>query len=58
MCLFTVINTASVQLIPTTVIAMRINYGSASPFIITLPVLISGIAGLIAGIIAVNSMKL
>lgn len=54
MNLFTVINTSSVQLIPTTVIALRMSYGSSSPFIITLPVLASGTAGLVAGIIAVN----
>lgn len=55
MCLFTVMNTSSIQLIPSTIIALRMNYNSASPFIITLPVFISGICGLAAGIIAVKA---
>ena len=55
MCLFTVMNTSSIQLIPTTIIALRMNYNSQNPFIITLPVFISGICGLIAGIIAVRA---
>ncbi len=54
MCLFTVMNTSSIQLIPTTIIALRMNYNSENPFIITLPIFISGLAGLIAGIIAVK----
>lgn len=54
MCLFTVMNTSSIQLIPSTIIAMRMNYNSVSPFIITIPVLISGFTGLISGIIAVK----
>ncbi|HEX3026677.1 MAG TPA: hypothetical protein VHR42_05565 [Clostridia bacterium] len=32
MVTFVVINTASIQLIPTTIAAIRIKYGSASPF--------------------------
>lgn len=54
MCLFTVMNTSSIQLIPSTIIAMRMNYNSASPFIVTIPILISGFTGLISGIIAVK----
>ena len=53
MCLFAVMNTSSVQLIPTTVIALRINFGSLHPFAVTLPILISSFTGLFAGIAAV-----
>lgn len=52
MCFFTVINTASVQLIPTTVIAFRLNYGSENPYVIILPILISSMTGLIAGLLS------
>ena len=58
MCLFTVINTSSIQLIPSTIIALRMNYNSSSPFIITLPILISGACGLIAGILSVKEHKI
>lgn len=45
MCTFVVINTASLQLIPTTVLAMRSAAGSADPYAILVPVWIcSGIA--------------
>lgn len=52
MCMFTVINTASVQLIPTTVIAFRLNYGSVHPAVIIFPILLSSITGLAAGLIS------
>ena len=39
MCTFAVMNTASVQLIPTTLIALRQGAGSVAPFAIVLPVL-------------------
>ena len=51
MIMFIVLNTASLQLIPTTVIAIRISLGSQNPTAIVLPVLISTIASLIFGII-------
>ncbi len=51
MCMFVVINTASVQLIPSTVIAMRQAAGSAAPAEIILPVWICSIAALSVGVL-------
>ena len=49
-----VVNTASIQLLPTTVIALRAQYNSAAPYDILRPVLVSGAAALILGILAVK----
>lgn len=49
MCMFVVVNTASLQLIPSTIIAMRAAAGSQNPFSIIVPVWIcSGVALLCA----------
>ena len=50
MCLFVVINTASVTLIPTTVIALRAANGSSEPFEIILPVWICSVISVTVGI--------
>ena len=50
MLLFVVLNTASLQLIPTTLCAYRSNYGSASPFEIIPAVWLSSVAALVVGI--------
>lgn len=50
MMMFIVINTASIQLIPTTVIAIRNSLGSKEPTAIVLPVWIATIAAAVAGI--------
>lgn len=52
MMMFIVINTASIQIIPTTVIAIRNNLGSTNPTVIVFPVWIATICAAIAGIIA------
>lgn len=52
MAMFIVLNTASLQLIPTTVIAVRASLGSANPSNIILPVWIATIAAGTAGIVA------
>ena len=49
-----VLNTASIQLIPTTVIALRANYGSANPTSIVLPTIVSSVVSVIVGIILVK----
>ena len=41
MCMLVVLNTTSVQLIPTTIIALRVASGSANPFSVILPIWIS-----------------
>lgn len=55
MSIFTVINTASIQLIPTTVIALRASYGSINPQGIIVPVWISSGIALVC---AVSMMKI
>ena len=52
MAMLIVINTASIQIIPTTVIAIRSSLGSANPTIIIFPVWIATVFAAIAGIIA------
>lgn len=52
MAMFIVLNTASIQLIPSTVIAVRASLGSANPSQIIVPVWIATIAADVAGIIA------
>ena len=50
MAMFIIINTASIQIIPTTVIAIRSSLGSQNPTSIILPVWIATIAAAIAGV--------
>ena len=52
MCLFAVMNTASIQLIPSSIIAIRMTYGSAAPFSIVVPTWISSTCGLLAALTA------
>ena len=54
MCMFIVINTASIQLIPSTIIAMRQAAGSANPADIIVPVWICSLCAVTVGIIAVK----
>lgn len=51
MLLFVVMNTASIQLFPTTLAAYRANYGSKNPFEILPPVWITSVVALTVGII-------
>lgn len=52
MAMFIIINTASIQLIPTTVIAIRSSLGSSNPTQIILPVWVATISAAIAGVTA------
>ncbi len=52
LCLLVVINTASIQLLPTTVAAVRASNGAAAPFDILPAVWISSVASVTAGILA------
>lgn len=54
MIMFIVINTASIQLIPTTVIAIRSSLGSSNPTSIIVPAWIATACAAIAGITAVK----
>ena len=51
MCLFAIMNTASIQIIPSTILAIRLKYGSSSPFSIIIPIWICSVTGLITGIL-------
>lgn len=50
MCRFVVLNTASLQLIPTTIIGLRAAYGSVNPASVIVPVWLTSIITLISGI--------
>ena len=52
MATFIVLNTASIQIIPTTVIAIRSSLGSTNPTAVIVPVWIATICAAIAGIVA------
>ncbi len=52
MCMFVVINTASIQIIPSTVISLRQMFGSENPSDIVVPVWICSICGVIMGVLA------
>lgn len=51
MIIFVVMNTASIQLLPTTIATLRQSYGSTAPFDIIIPVWISSILSLAVGLI-------
>lgn len=60
MIIFVVMNTASLQLIPTTLASLRQSYGSSAPFEIIVPVWISSACALAAALICactLNSAK-
>ena len=51
MCTFLVVNISSIQLIPVTVIAYRIKYGSVAPTAIVLPAIIATVISTFAGVV-------
>jgi spore maturation protein A len=57
MCMFLVINTASVQIIPTTVIAIRSSAGSANPAEIVGTAFVSTLSSAVIGIIAARILE-
>ena len=57
MCTFVVINTASIQLIPATLIAMRASAASAAPTALNQPVWITSLAAITVGIITVKALQ-
>lgn len=52
MCMFIVINTASIQLIPSSVIALRSMYGSHSPSDILIPTIITTLCAFTVGTVS------
>ena len=57
MCLFVILNTSSIQLIPSTILSLRMNYGSANPFFIVFPMWLSSLTGLLTGILAAKFFR-
>ncbi|ABP66060.2 nucleoside recognition domain protein [Caldicellulosiruptor saccharolyticus DSM 8903] len=51
MILFVILNTCSIQLIPTTVIILRHEYGSENPTVVVFPILFVSLVGLFFGVI-------
>ena len=51
MCMFVVINTASITLIPTTLLTLRTYFNSSAPFEIMVPVWIASILSVTSGIV-------
>ena len=57
LCLLVVLNTASIQLIPSTIAAVRAAQGAVSPFDITAAVWVSSLISLCAGLGAVAGLR-
>ncbi len=57
MCMLVVLNTASLQLIPTTLISLRQSYGSAAPGSVILPIWICEACALIMGVTMAKLLK-
>lgn len=57
MCMFVVLNTASIQLIPSTLISLRQSYGSLSPGDVIMPIWICEICALAVGITAAKLLS-
>lgn len=53
-----VLNTASIQLIPSTIAAMRLEHGAASPFDVTPSILFSSLVSVTAGCLTVYALNL
>ncbi|MBE7010777.1 MAG: spore maturation protein A [Ruminococcaceae bacterium] len=58
MCMFVVINTASISLLPTTVITLRHAAGSTDPFGILIPVFLCSLCALVSGVITAHMMSM
>ncbi len=52
MCIFAVLNTASIQLIPSTLISLRQSFGSIDPSIIIVPVWIVSIMAVLSAVVS------
>lgn len=54
MCMFVVINTASITLIPTTLLTIRATFNSVAPFEIIVPVWIASLLSVLSGVLCVK----
>lgn len=57
MCMFVVINTASIQLLPATLISMRQSFGAANPGEVIVPVWIVSVCALAVGVTAAKLLE-
>ena len=57
LCLLVVLNTASIQLLPTTVASIRAAYGSAAPFDILPAVWVSSLASVTVGLLSARFLS-
>ena len=57
MCIFILLNTASIQIIPTTIISLRAAYGSENPLVIVIPVWIATFLALCVGLISIKFLN-
>ena len=57
MCMFVIINTASLQLLPTTIMGLRAKFGSAFPSEIIVPVWITSVCALLIGVISAKILE-
>ena len=57
MCMLIVMNTASMQLLPTTVASVRAGLGAAKPFEILVPVWLASVCSVGAGILAAKALR-
>ncbi|MEG2583177.1 MAG: nucleoside recognition protein [Oscillospiraceae bacterium] len=57
MCMFVVLNTASIQLVPTTVVSLRQAFGSQNAGAVIVPIWIVSICALTVGIVAAKLME-
>ena len=57
MCMFVVINTASIQLLPATLISMRQSFGAANPGEVIVPVWLVSVCALAVGVTAAKLLE-
>lgn len=57
MCMLVVLNTASIQLLPTTLLSLRQTFGSSAPAEIIVPIWLTSICALFAGITAAKLLE-
>ena len=57
MCMFVVINTASLQLLPATLISLRQTFGSVNPGEVIVPVWIVSICALVVGVVVAKLLE-
>jgi len=57
MCMFVVINTASVTLLPTTLLTLRATYMSCAPFEVIVPIWIVSFTSLLSGILCAKTCQ-